>query len=286
MLMIGLCCVVGAASSFTIDSTAKLWLPDFVSTPNTEVRITFSPDGQRMLWGTMGWSGGVGGWDIFESVRNADGWSKPAPVSFNSGANDFDPSFAPDGSGVYFFSNRAAGFGKDDLYFAAFDVETDRYDVAVNLGAGVNTAGEEWAPVVSPDGKQLLFASDGHGGKGKHDLFIAQRTGERWDEPRNVEALNSSQEDFDAAFLEDGRSIVFSRGDLEGSVVLYVSQYANGGLQPPLQLDESVNSKEPDAWTFGPSTSAHDRGALYVTSQRQDHRGRADIYRIEYRLAK
>ncbi|HVF18557.1 MAG TPA: hypothetical protein VNA21_16660, partial [Steroidobacteraceae bacterium] len=106
MLIVGLCCVVGAAGSFTGTSTAKLWLPDFVSTPNGEVRITFSPDGQRMLWGTIGWSGGVGGWDIFESVRNGDGWSQPAPVVFNSSANDFDPSFAPDGSGVYFFSNR------------------------------------------------------------------------------------------------------------------------------------------------------------------------------------
>ena len=94
---------------------------DLVSTPNSEVRITFSPDGNRMLWGTIGWSGGMGGWDIFESRRVAGGWSNPAAVWFNSTANDFDPSFAPDGSGVYFFSNRDGGFGKDDLYFAALD---------------------------------------------------------------------------------------------------------------------------------------------------------------------
>jgi len=285
-LMIATFCIIGSASSFTNTSAAKLWLPDLVSTANTEVRITFSPDGQRMLWGTIGWSGGAGGWDIFESRRVGDGWSPPGPVSFNSSANDFDPSFAPDGSGVYFFSNRTGGFGKDDLYFAAFDEETDRYDEAVNLGGSINTPGEEWAPVVSPNGKQLLFASDGLGGQGKHDLFVAHRAGERWVEPTNVEALNSPQEDFDAAFLEDGRSVVFSRGDLEGSVFLYVAEYADGKLHAPVRLDASVNASQPEAWTFGPSISAHDPGALYVTSQRADHRGKADIYRIEYRVTK
>src|SRR4030095_3242367 len=69
----------------------SLWLPDLVSTPATEVRITFSPDGKRMLWGGIGWAGGVGGWDIYESVRTRDGWSKPLPVAFDSAANEFDP---------------------------------------------------------------------------------------------------------------------------------------------------------------------------------------------------
>lgn len=283
LLLAGFCCLAAAPAE---NSNARLWLPDLVSTANSEVRITFSPDGQRMLWGTIGWSGGVGGWDIYESHREVGGWSKPTAASFNSAANDFDPSFAPDGSGVYFFSNRAGGFGKDDLYFAAFDVETDRYDPAVNLGPTINTAGDEWAPVVAPDGKQLLFASDGRGGRGKHDLFIARRSGDRWVDASSVDALNSTEEDFDAAFLDDGRSIVFSRGDLNGRVFLYVSRHSEGTLQPPVRLDESINSTLPDTWTFGPSTSPHDPGALYFTSQHTEQRGRADIYRIEYRLSK
>ena len=140
-------------------SPAQLWLPDVVSTPKSEVRITFSPDGKRMLWGAIGWSSGPGnaggGWDIYESERSASGWSTPRVVSFNSAANDFDPSFAPDGSGVYFFSNRDGGFGKDDIYFAPFDARTGRYGAAENLGAAINSAGDEWAPVVSADGKRL-----------------------------------------------------------------------------------------------------------------------------------
>jgi TolB protein len=196
------------ACALLLVSPAQLWLPDVVSTPKSEVRITFSPDGKRMLWGAIGWGDGKNGWDIYESERSTDGWSTPRAVSFNSTANDFDPSFAPDGSGVYFFSNRDGGFGKDDLYFAPFDAKTGGYAAAKNLGAKINSAGDEWAPVVSSDGKRLMFASDGHGGRGKHDLFIAHRRGDGWSEIENLAELNTPEEDFDATFLHDGFSVV------------------------------------------------------------------------------
>src|SRR5688500_7410091 len=106
----------------------------------------------------MGWSGTPGttggGWDIYESERSDGGWSKPRIVAFNSTANDFDPSFAPDGSGVYFFSNREGGFGNDDICLAPLDARTGVYGAARNPGAAINSAGDEWAPVVSPDGSR------------------------------------------------------------------------------------------------------------------------------------
>src|SRR4030095_2047282 len=165
------------ACALLLVGPAQLWLPDVVSTPKSEVRITFSPDGKRMLWGAIGWGDGKRGWDIYESERSTDGWSTPRAVSFNSTANDFDPSFAPDGSGVYFFSNRDGGVGKGHIYFAPFDARTGRYGAGKNLGAKINSAGDEWAPVVSPDGKRLMFARDGRGGRGEDEPFSARRPG-------------------------------------------------------------------------------------------------------------
>jgi len=273
------------ACALLLISPAKLWLPDVVSTQKSEVRITFSPDGQRMLWGAIGWSHGVGGWDIYESELAADGWSEPRAVAFNSTANDFDPSFAPDGSGVYFFSNRPGGFGKDDLYFAPFDADQGRYGAAVNLGKDINSAGDEWAPVVSPDGQRLMFASDGHGGRGKHDLFTAHRVGDSWGGIESLEALNTPDEDFDAAFLHDGQSIVYTSGNFESNeVALYVAEFRNGRFLPRERLPAEVNSQKAGAWTLGPSISMHERGVLYFTSERDGGLGRADIWRIEYRI--
>ena len=277
------------ACALLVISPAQLWLPDVVSTPKSEVRITFSPDGQRMLWGAIGWSEGaskgVGGWDVYESQRSASGWSTPRAVSFNSPANDFDPSFAPDGSGVYFFSNRGGGFGKDDIYFAPFEAVTGGYGAARNLGAAINSAGDEWAPVVSADGKRMMFASDGHGGRGKHDLFIAHRRGTGWGEIENLTALNTPEEDFDATFLHDGVSIVYTSGKFAGDeVALYVAEFSGGRYQPRERLPAAVNSQKQGAWTLGPSISPHEPGVLYFTSEHEGGRGRADIYRIEYKL--
>jgi hypothetical protein len=272
------------ACALLLIGPAQLWLPDQVSTPKSEVRITFSPDGTRMLWGAIGWSEGTG-WDIYESTRSGKAWSKPRLVSFNSIANDFDPSFAPDGSGVYFFSNRDGGFGKDDIYFAPFDATAGRYGAATHLGKAINTAGDEWAPVVSPDGKRLMFASDGRGGRGKHDLFIAHRAGNSWERVESLAALNTTEEDFDATFLHDGASVIYTSGNFErDEVALYVAEFRDGRFQPRERLPGAVNSKQQGAWTLGPSISAHEPGVLYFTSQHEESRGRADIYRVEYKL--
>jgi len=273
------------ACALLLVSPAQLWLPDQVSTPKSEVRITFSPDGKRMLWGAIGWSDGGGGWDIYESERSTSGWSKPHVVSFDSTANDFDPSFAPDGSGVYFFSNRDGGFGKDDIYFAPFDRDTGSYGAAKNLGATINSAGDEWAPVVSPDGKRLMFASDGHGGRGKHDLFIAHRHGAGWGKIENLAALNTPDEDFDATFLHDGHSIVYTSGNFEkDEVALYFAAFSKGHFAPRERLAAAVNSQKQGAWTLGPSISMDEPGVLYFTSEQESGRGRADIYRIQYQI--
>jgi len=279
-----LICAESPAASLEIVGTTQLWQPDLVSTPDADVRITFSPDGKRMLWGRIGGAADEQGWEILESERRGDGWSAPKPVSFNSPANDFDPSFAPDGSGVYFFSNRPGGLGGDDLYFVAFDAKVGRYGKPENLGPTINTPGNEWAPVVAPDGKRLMFASDNRGGKGKQDLFVARRKGKSWVDAENLAALNTPDDDFDASFLHDGHSIVYSSGDVNGLVVLYFARYSDGRWLARERLPESVNSTLRDAWTFGPSISLHDPGAFYFTSRHTLGRGRADIYRVEYRL--
>lgn len=163
--LFAVCTLCGCALSragLQPEGEAELWLPDIVSTANAEVRITFSPDGQRMLWGSIGAPHDPQGWQILESFRTAAGWSAPQPASFNSSANDFDPSFAPDGSGVYFFSNREGGFGKDDIYFAP-------------LPSSVNSAlPDAWTfgPAVTPsDAGYLYFTSRHAKGKGRADIY-------------------------------------------------------------------------------------------------------------------
>ena len=50
-----------------------------------------------------------------------------------------------------------------------------RWAEPVNLGPVINTIGIEGRPALSFDGRSLYFFSDGHGGSGSTDLFVATR---------------------------------------------------------------------------------------------------------------
>ncbi|MBI2215242.1 MAG: PD40 domain-containing protein [Acidobacteria bacterium] len=260
--------------------------PGLVSTSNTEIRITFSPDGKRMLWGTIGWPGGPGEWDIWESVEREGKWQEPHPAAFNSSYKDFDPFFAPDSSGVFFFSNRPGGAGGDDIYFVAFDARTETYGVPVNLGTGVNSKGDEWAPSLDASGTELLFASDGRGGLGLHDLFVSVKTKDGWGEARALSApLNSAEDDFDATWLHDGHTLVFSRKpkDREEMHLFASSRLDDDRWSEPVRLPATVNV--PGGWNLGPSIDRSEPGVLYFTSHRDGaSQGRLDIYRIRYAI--
>jgi Tol biopolymer transport system component len=275
--------LLAACATTPVDPSrrAELFLPGIVSTDDINVRVTFSPDGKRMLWGVISREA-PNGFEIVESLNEDAGWGTPHAVPFNSPENDFDPSFAPDGSGVYFFSNRPGGYGKDDLYFAPFDAASGTYGAAQNLGAAVNSSGDVWAPVVSPDGQRLLFSTDGLGGAGKHDLYVARRSGSTWSDPENLESINGPGEDFDAAFLPDGKSIVFTSGDFEGAIQLFIARSDGDRYAPRAVLGPEINFAE--AWTLGPSNRASERGVLYFTSHRKGDPERSNVYRICFDL--
>lgn len=274
------------APALELTGPAELFARGRVSTEYAEVRVTFSPDGRRVLWGSTNRPGGAGQWDIWESRLEGSVWSPPAPVSFNSPENDFDPSFAPDGKAVWFFSNRPGGLGGDDVWSVPFDPRTGRYGTPENPGPKVNSKGDEWAPVLDADGGTLLFASDGRGGKGMHDLFTSTRTDGGWSEATPFDAANGPHDDFDAAFLHDGRTLVFTRRakDQDGAD-LWVVPHGKGRPAEPLRLSPAVNT--PKGWTLGPSVHPGEPGVLYFSSHRPaDSAGRMDIYRIRYSLGR
>jgi TolB protein len=275
-----------AAQNAPIEITGEpqLVAPGIISTAKPEVRIAFSPDGKRLMFGTIAWEGGAGGWDLWESVKLKDGWSRPAPVSFNSAEKDFDPSFAHDGRGVYFFSNRPGGKGGDDIYYVSFDPKKGTYGRPVNLGSNINTAKDEWAPSVSRDGKRLMFSSDGRGGKGMHDLFVSNLAKGGWAIAKPLSALNSADDDFDATWLHDGSTVVFSRKkkDIE-EMYLFGASATKDGYSTPVRFGPELNSE--GGWNLGPSIDPSEPGALYFTSSRVLPGGGAlDIFKVSYRV--
>jgi len=269
----------------SITSAAELVAPGIVSSEHVEIRLAASPDGTMMLWGSTDRAGGPGGWNIWVSRRTGTTWSAPAAASFNSDANDFDPAFSADGRWVYFFSNRPGGVGGDDLYRAA--VTGDGFGPAEHLGPEVNTAGDEWAPAPSPDGTQLMFASNRPGAK--HDLFIARLRGDGFApaEPLPGAINTPAADEFDATFLPDGSSIIFSRStDVDNDPIqLYFAARGPTGYDAGTPLPASVNVD--GGYTLGPAIDGSDPSVLYFSGKRPEAAaGKLDIYRVHYKLGR
>lgn len=272
-----------AAMELDIVGEAVLFAPGIASTKYSEIRLTLNPQGDTAVWFSRDRPGGAGGYDIWMSRRKAGDWQEAQPVPFNSPTRDFDPAFSADGRFVYFCSDRPGGMGGDDLY--RVPVTRTGFGQVERLGAAVNSAGNEFAPMLSPRGDRLLFSSDRAGGNGGHDLFAARRDAAGIFAPaqRLSGAINTAAHEFDATFLHDGDTVVFARTPdfRTGRVEVFVSrpyarQYDTGALLPP-----PANSSAHDTYGAMLDWSGADR--ITLSARRAQENG-MDLYVMRYRL--
>ena len=88
----------------------------------------------------------------------------------NSPYTETSACFSKDSNEIYFSSNRPGGFGGKDIYRVR-KFPNGKWAVPYNLGAGVNTAYDDDAPFIHPDGVTLYFSSKGHNSMGNYDVF-------------------------------------------------------------------------------------------------------------------
>lgn len=251
-----------------------------VSTRDTEIRASVSADGSMIVWGSPDRSGGPGGWDLWRARRVAGRWQQAEPLAVDTPANEFDPMFSADGRWLYFFSNRAGGKGGDDLYRVATS-KNGALGEAQNLGVGVNTRGDEWAPTPSRDGRRLLFASNGQPGAKRHDLYVATWDGKAFVNPSQVRGVATDADEFDAAWLGDGDGLVFARSDDAATkpIRLYVARCQRGAYVDAEPLGLAFNTAA--AWTLGPVIDWNRPTEMLVSGAASSPKsGRLDIYRI------
>jgi len=262
----------------SIDLMAQMFAPGVVTSEYSDVRLTLAPDGRTALWFSRNRPGGPGGYDIWMSRLVSGRWRKPEPVPFDSPARDFDPAFSADGRFVYFASDREGGAGGDDLYRVA--VRKSGFGAVEHLGNEVNTPRNEWAPMLAPDGRTLLFSSDGHGGQGRMDLFTARARDGGFTRVEPLPgAVNTPADEFDATFLRDGATLLFSRSEnlADEPVALFLSQPAGGSYRPGSRLPDDINT--PGSSTYAPMLdwSMPDR-VTFTTRRPADSPTAADLY--------
>lgn len=112
------------------------------------------------------------------------------------------PAITKDGKVLIFASDLDGGQGGKDLWYIK-EESRGKWSAPINLGAEINTKGDEMFPYIRENG-DLYFASNGHVGMGGLDIFSAKVKGNtQWSGVENLKApINSSANDF--AIIFDG----------------------------------------------------------------------------------
>ena len=111
---------------------------------------------------------------IMTSQRSDASWGKPTElqVTRDTLTTIAHPAVSPDGQWLYFVSDMSGGMGGYDIWRAQLTGGGNGVGIIENVGAPINTPGNEMFPTFRPNG-DLYFSSDGHPGLGGLDIFIA-----------------------------------------------------------------------------------------------------------------
>lgn len=115
--------------------------------------------------------GGKGGRDIWYVYQIGPGkWSNPvnAGDAINTANNEESPFIHFDGQTMYFMRDGQDGLGGYDLYMSKRNI-TGKWETPVNLGAPINTGGDEGALTLHPDGVHAILTRMTE--TNKNDLF-------------------------------------------------------------------------------------------------------------------
>lgn len=203
------------------------------------------------------------------------------PVIFGAGVistRDYESSitFEPDGQVAYFVKS-TPDLSFRVIVFSRFDNgKWSTPEVAPFSGVYSDTD-----PFLSPDGKQLFFASrrpvEGTTAKVDFDLWVVEKTHTGWGEPRHLGAtVNSESQETSPSVAKDG-TLYFSstRAGGKGSADLYRAKLAGGNSGAPENLGDAINSPGPEIQVF---INPDEQVLIFATAGRNDSRGSVDLY--------
>ena len=223
--------------------------------------------------------------DFFYSKKENGNWIKavPMPGDVNTNQNEGAQMISQDGQWLVFTGcNRPDGYGSCDLYISYY---TDKgWSEAVNLGGKINSEFWDSQPCLSPDKRDLYFASRIPGGAGGSDLYVSHLLPNgRWSDPENLGPAINTIGDEQCPFIHaDNQTLYFTSNGLPGygdADLFYSRKGPNGVWSTPVNLGYPINTIHQEGTLF----IAADGKTAYYSSDREDSKGGMDIYTFELR---
>lgn len=177
--------------------------------------------------------------NLYVATKDNGKWGKAISLAFNS--KDYstsNPSLSRDGKTLYFSSDMPASLGGVDIWKVAVNADGS-VGTPENLGAKVNTEGNESFPFIADDNNTLFFASSGKQGLGGLDVFQIDLS--KGTPATNVgKPVNTEKDDFGFTFNKaknlgffasnrNGNDDIFSATPICGVEVLTIVTNAKTG---------------------------------------------------------
>jgi WD40 repeat protein/tetratricopeptide repeat protein len=268
-------------------------LGDNINGYNHDACIALSPDGQTLfIYKDSKEKKG----EIYYSKLSGNSWSDPKPLLGEVNTNHWEgsASLSADGKTLYFTSDKPAGFGGRDIYKATL-INDSIWGNIENLGPTINTPYNDDAPFIHPDGRTLVFSSEGHNSMGGYDIFHTQlQLNGTWLPPTNIGfPINSPDRDTYYVLSADGKTGYFSSGRPGGYGLQDIYSVMPGlvGFIPTIAVVKgtiTLNNQPAEAEiivTIQSSEETHSKlGSNSVTGEYLTNLPKGDIYEVIYKL--
>ena len=255
---------------------------DSINSRVSEYYPTITLDGKEFVYTRR-----VGNYneDFFGSTLSNNNWGKSKGLSgnINTALNEGAQNISQDGQWLIFTGcNLPEGMGSCDLYISYLTPEG--WSTPENLGYAVNTEAWESAPSLSPDKRDLYFASSRADGYGGSDIYVSHRLPNgRFSEPENLGPIVNTPGNESCPFMHaDNQTLYFtSNGHLGygGDDLFMAKKGPKSVWTKPVNLGYPINTIENE----GSLIVAADGKTAYYASDRSDSHGGLDLYTFELR---
>ena len=226
--------------------SVKLFAPGLISTDSMEHSApSFSPDGKIVLWTVLDRAYHA---SMMEMTFENGKWSSPHRASFaDSTADDYYPSFSPDGKKLYFSSRRKVPAGYEENGSIRI-WEVERTEHGWGIANPIDTLvsdGEEYAHSITSKG--TLYFSSSQGGSTNWNLLRSKKVKGVYTMPELLPySINSVGYEDGPYVAPDESFLIFDsqRPDgLGGGIDLYISFKKEGeGWMIPVNMGPKINS--------------------------------------------
>jgi tetratricopeptide (TPR) repeat protein len=252
-------------------------LPEYVNTPNSDVRPVISGDETVLVFLTS-----LKLYNAVYFARKMNGqWLAPENINpqILSDGEFYPTALSFDGKELYLVKQ---GTENKDLYVSYY---TDgKWTVAKPLNKYINTSKDEESASISSDGKVLYFSSNRNDSKGGFDIFRSFKDAKGdWGKPENLgKIINTKDDEVSPSISENGKILYFSSKshyNMGGFDIFYSELGKDNKWGQPVNIGFPINTTNDniDFKVLGNGQFG------YLSKKMNKTSGSDDIYKVEIR---